>query len=139
MRIGELSQHSGADRGSAHWAAAREEAAALVAAYGWMVDPASVGLDLVADALSALRSLQVTEPLDQIDKYADLARSLAHVEVASIIAGDDPARRMELVVVGTVLGEALFAALRLLAHQHESAVQLGYDPTECPPRGQETG
>lgn len=121
------------DRDSAGWAEARERASALVAERGWMVNPDAVGLDLVADALSALRSLEVVELLEQVDRYADLAQSLARVEVAGVIARDDPARRMELVVLGTVLGEALFAALRLLAHQHESAVQLGYHPTESPP------
>jgi len=35
---------------------------------------------------------------------------------------------VELVVVGTVLGEALFAALRLLAQEHASAVRMGTGP-----------
>jgi DNA-binding transcriptional MerR regulator len=121
------------DRGNPEWAAARAEATALVARRGWLVDPECGPLDLVADALSAMRSLEVTELLDRVDEYADRAQELAHVEVASVIARDDPARRLELVVLGTVLGEALFAALRLLAHQHESAVQLGYDLAESPP------
>jgi DNA-binding transcriptional MerR regulator len=121
------------DRDSAEWAAARETASALVVRHDWMVSTESVGLDLVADVISALRSLGVAEAIEQLDRYADLAQSLAAFEVAGVIARDDPARRMELVVIGTVLGEALFAALRLLAHQHESAVQLGYHPTENPP------
>jgi DNA-binding transcriptional MerR regulator len=127
------------DRDSAEWAEARKAVSELVVERGWMVNPESVGLDLVADAISALRSLEVAELLDQVGAYADLAQSLAHLEVAGVIARDDPARRMELVVIGTVLGEALFAALRLLAHQHESAVQLGYHPTENPPGPATTG
>jgi hypothetical protein len=50
------------------------------------------------------------------------------MEVRSVLARPDPAARLELVVLGTVLGEALFSALRMLAHQHESARQLGVTP-----------
>jgi hypothetical protein len=36
----------------------------------------------------------------------------------------DPASRLELVVLGTVLSESVLNTLRMLAHQHESARQL---------------
>ena len=46
----------------------------------------------------------------------------------AVVARGDPARMVELVIVGTVLGEALFGALRLLAQEHASAVRLGLAP-----------
>jgi DNA-binding transcriptional MerR regulator len=114
------------DRDNANWAAAREEADRLVVDRGWLVNPESVGFDLLADALAALHTLDAVELLENLDSYVDAARELAAMEVSAVLKRAEPARRMELVVVGTVLGEALFSALRLLAHQHESAVQLGY-------------
>jgi len=47
------------------------------------------------------------------------------VEVDNVIARGEAVRMLELVVLGTVLGEALFASLRLLAHEHASMVRLG--------------
>ena len=49
----------------------------------------------------------------------------SRVEVERVLSRQDPIGRLELLALGTVLGEALFNALRLLAHEHESAVQLG--------------
>jgi DNA-binding transcriptional MerR regulator len=113
------------DRSGASWAAARDRAAQLVADRGWMVAPDGAALDQLADALAAMESVQATELIDGIAEYADTAQRLAAFEVRQVVARSDPASRMELVVVGTVLGESLFAALRLLAHEHESAVALG--------------
>jgi len=114
------------DLDNPQWTAAREQAARLVAARGWLVHPESPSLDLLADALSALTTLEMTAILDHLDTYAGLAQALASTEVGYVLQDPDEVRRLELVVLGTVLGEALFGALRLLAHQHESAVQLGF-------------
>lgn len=104
--------------------AARARAEEFVAGRGWHVHPESSSLDLLADALAALEALEVTTMLDNLDTYATLAQELAAAEVGSVLGKPDDAQRLELVVLGTVLGERLFSALRLLAHQHESAVQL---------------
>jgi DNA-binding transcriptional MerR regulator len=113
------------DRGTAEWQAAKERVTALIAERGWLVHPESPEIDLVADALAAGGSLGVSELFDNLGQYADSAASLAAAEVGTVLARPDPASRMELVVLGTVLGEALFSALRMLAHQHESKRQLG--------------
>jgi DNA-binding transcriptional MerR regulator len=112
------------DRSGAPWKAARERAARLVADRGWRVEPTATALDQLADALAAIGSVRAGELIDGIDVYADTAQRLAAFEVARVVARPDPTSRMELVVVGTVLGGSLFAALRLLAHEHESAVAL---------------
>ncbi len=112
------------DRSSEAWRLARISASEFATARGWRVHPYSPAYDQLADVLFALRSLEVTEILDHIDAYADHAQALARFEVSSVVARQDPTRMLELVVLGTVLGEALFGALRLLAHEHESAAQL---------------
>ncbi|WP_203778599.1 MerR family transcriptional regulator [Paractinoplanes rishiriensis] len=115
-------------RESPEWPAARERVVALVEARGWLVHPDSDVIDLVADALSAGDRLGVAEFFHNLEGYADAAVQVAAMEVRSVLARPDPAAQMELVVLGTVLGEALFSALRMLAHQHESARQLGFSP-----------
>jgi len=113
------------DRSTPTWQAARDRVAALIAERRWLIHPESPAIDLVADAIAAADSLGVEELLDKLGDYADTANHLAAVEVRAVLDRPDPASRMELVVLGTVLGEALFSSLRLLAHQHESARQLG--------------
>jgi DNA-binding transcriptional MerR regulator len=113
------------DRGTPGWRQARERVDGLIAERGWLIAPGSPTIDLVADALAACATLNLTEVVDNLDRYADTAASLAATEVRSVLDRPDPAGRMELVVAATVLGEALFGALRMLAHQHESARQLG--------------
>ncbi|GIF17658.1 MerR family transcriptional regulator [Paractinoplanes tereljensis] len=120
------------DRETPEWQAAKQRVLDLIAARGWLVYPLSPSIDLVADALTAAASLGATELFDNLGQYADSAASLAAAEVRTVLERPDPAARMELVVLGTVLGEALFSALRQLAHQHESARQIGIP--EAPPQ-----
>lgn len=113
-----------ADRDTPQWRDARQRVLRLIAERGWLIDPSSTGIDLVADALAASETLQVTEIVDNLSRYADAAQQIAETEVRSVLDRPDPASRLELVVLGTVLGEAVLNALRMLAHQHESARQL---------------
>ena len=115
------------DRENDDWRAARDRVLALIAERGWRIYPESPEIDLVADALAAGVSLGVGELGNHLADYADAAEDVAAMEVRAVLDRQDPAARMELVVLGTVFGEALFNALRLLAHQHESARQLGAD------------
>jgi DNA-binding transcriptional MerR regulator len=114
------------DRESPEWVHAREQVTALIAAREWLVHDDSPAVDLVADALSAGAALGVTELFTNLGGYADAAEAVAKVEVGSVLERQDPAAQLELVVLGTVFGETLLNALRLLAHQHESARQLGH-------------
>jgi DNA-binding transcriptional MerR regulator len=114
------------DRSTPEWAAARTRVEELIAAKKWLVMPGSPEIDRVADALATCLALGVTELVDNLDAYAASAAGIAEMEVAAVLSRRDAAARLELVVLGTVLGEALFGALRMLAHQHESARQLGF-------------
>lgn len=120
------------DRDTDDWRAARAAAGRFVTDRDWLVDPDAIALDQLADVLAALENVDAPEVLDALDAYAASALSLAEVEVAKVVARGDPVRMLELVVLGTVLGEALLSALRLLAHEHASGVRLGVGGTPQP-------
>ncbi len=113
------------DRDTDAWRDARAAADRYVAERGWFVEPMAPARDQLADVIAALRTVNAPEVLDNLDTYAASALSLAEVEVDNVVARGEAVRMLELVVLGTVLGEALFAALRLLAHEHASMVRLG--------------
>jgi DNA-binding transcriptional MerR regulator len=102
------------------WVAARAEVTELAGRRGWRVAPDSPELDRAADAVAALRSLGQHD-LVALDRYADAVEPLARAEVDQVLARREPARMVEGVVCGTILGERLLAALRRLAHQDASA------------------
>jgi hypothetical protein len=52
-----------------------------------------------------------------VDAYAAAAERLAEAEVAVILARPDTESRLQGVVVGSVLGDALLGALRRLAQE----------------------
>jgi len=112
------------DTTDAAWQAARAEVADLVRRRGWQVDPGSPGIDRAADAVRAMRALGQDDLLDSMDAYASAAETVAAKELDLIVARRDPVRMVEGVVAGTVLGEVLLAALRLLAQQDASARRL---------------
>lgn len=107
------------------WRAARAEVEELVRGRGWQVDPASPGIDQAADAIRAMRVLGQDDLLDCVDTYATAAETVAAKELDLVVARRDPAQMVEGVVTGTVLGEVLLTALRLLAEQDASKRRLG--------------
>jgi DNA-binding transcriptional MerR regulator len=111
--------------GDPAWVAARAEVDTLVRRRGWLVEPGSPGLDQAADAIRALRALGQDDLLGCVETYADAAELVAARELEAVVARRDPVGMVEGVVTGTVLGEALLTALRLLAQQDASARRLG--------------
>ena len=104
------------------WQAARARAEAWVRAdLGWQVSPDAPALDRLAGVFLAASRLGAENLLDYLPRYAEAALRVAEVEVPPTLAVTDPAESMTAVVVGTVLGETLLAAVRLLAHEHISA------------------
>jgi DNA-binding transcriptional MerR regulator len=102
------------------WRAARAEVEELVRRRGWQVDPGSPGIDQAADAVRAMRALGQDDLLDCMETYASAAETVAAKELDVVVARRDPASMVEGVVTGTVLGEVLLTALRLLAQQDAS-------------------
>ncbi|MBT2527212.1 MerR family transcriptional regulator [Streptomyces sp. ISL-99] len=101
--------------------AARAEVDALMARRGWQVDPDHPAADALAAALAALGRLGHGGFARVLDDYADAAQAVARADlgyVAGRAAMDD---LVESVVIGTVLGDAVFIALRRLAQVDESA------------------
>lgn len=109
------------DRDDPEFRAARAEVEALARARGWLVEKDARALDQAADAIRTLRALGQDDLIDLQDAYADAAQMVAEREWAAVVARRDPARMVEAVVVGTVLGETLFNAFRLLAQESTSA------------------
>jgi len=110
------------DRSSAAWIQARATAAAMVAERGWHVHPEAPALDQLADALEALHGLGQEDILTLLPVYAQTADALAGPEVELVTRRPDRAGMVEAVVTGTVLGEAVFNALRRLAQEHHSSL-----------------
>ncbi|WP_336321629.1 MerR family transcriptional regulator [Streptomyces lavendofoliae] len=104
---------------------ARSAVAGLLARHGWRVDVKSPQAEALAGALAALQRVGHGAFLEMLDDYADAAERVARADLAYVARN---ARREDLVesaVVGTVLGDAVLAALRRLAHVDASARAYG--------------
>lgn len=100
---------------------ARDEVAELLERRGWHVEEESTAGESLAGVLVALRRAGHGGFTELLDVYADAAEPVARADldyVARRVARED---LVESVVVGTVLGEAMFGALRRLAHVDASA------------------
>ncbi|MFE7412849.1 MerR family transcriptional regulator [Streptomyces laurentii] len=109
--------HDGAAGGQTEGsrAAARKAVAELIARRGWRSHPLSPAGEALAVALAALEDVGHGSFVEVLDDYADAAEGVARADldyVARNVARED---LVESVVVGTVLGDAVFAALRRLA------------------------
>jgi hypothetical protein len=94
---------------------------------GWDVAPDSPGRDELAVALSTLRRLGWPNADARLFiRYAKAADRLASFEVGRTTPpGSTRTETMERVVIGTVVFEAVFSALRRLAHERHSAARFG--------------
>jgi len=112
------------DRTDPAWIAARDEVVAAVRERGWSCEESSPYLDRAADAVHAMHQLGQDDLLSAMPTYFETAERLATVEVDTVIRRGEASRMVEGVVTGTILGEALLAAIRRLAHQHVSITRL---------------
>jgi DNA-binding transcriptional MerR regulator len=117
-----ISPATGTPRESPAWQDARDRAADLIRRRGWRVKPDAPALDWLADVIAALLALDQPGIVGKLDAYADSAQQLAAVDIAVVAeAPGTPAARVETAVIGTVLGEAMFNAVRRLAQEDASA------------------
>lgn len=87
----------------------------LTGRHGLPDDPAIPYLREIADVLTAFESLGQADLAARIaDTYAEAAKQVAAVDIEAI-SGLDRENTAVAMITGTVLGEALFAALRRLA------------------------
>ncbi len=93
----------------------------LVAKMGWDVNEAAPARRSLADAIVTLRELGWDVSVDDLVRYARTVDDLAAEEVASVPEHGSRGQIVEHLVIGTVLFEAILAALRHLAQEHHSA------------------
>jgi DNA-binding transcriptional MerR regulator len=109
---------------------AREEVAELLERRGWRVEARSPAGEALAGVLAALRRAGHGGFCELLDDYASAAEPVARADLDYVgrrVARED---LVESVVVGTVLGEAMFGALRRLAHVDASARAYGGEQGE---------
>ncbi len=110
-------------------ASARAAVADLISRRGWRTHESNPAAADLSEALAALARLGHGAFADLLDTYADAAEQVARADLRYVdrqVAVED---MVEGVVIGTVLGEAVFSALRRLAHVDASARLYGTDLT----------
>ncbi|MCD9900100.1 MerR family transcriptional regulator [Streptomyces sp. MT29] len=99
---------------------AREEVAALVGRRGWQVSEGTTAAESLAGVIAALRRVGHGGLVGLLEVYADAARRSPAADLDYVQRQAAREELVESVVVGTVLGEAMFGALRRLAHEDVS-------------------
>ncbi|MEO5921111.1 MAG: MerR family transcriptional regulator [Pseudolysinimonas sp.] len=98
----------------------QRDLAALVAERGWTVDPVNPGWALAARVIDDYAALGREDLLTTLPVYAQAAELIAAADLQTVADSRDRAQMTETVVVGTVLGDSLFAGLRRMAHENVS-------------------
>ncbi|MFF7020040.1 MerR family transcriptional regulator [Streptomyces klenkii] len=118
------------ERDDTESAAAHAVVADLISRRGWQAhESAPAAVDL-SKAIAARARLGHEAFVEVLDDYADAAEQIARADLAYVDRRVAVEGMVESVVIGTVLGEAVFSALRRLAHVDASAKLYG---TEGPP------
>jgi DNA-binding transcriptional MerR regulator len=89
--------------------------------HDWRVSPNAPARRAVAEVLDAMRQLGMHELLGHLDDYAALAGEVARVDLATVRTEANPAAMVYSAVIGAILGDVLFAGLRRMAQESESA------------------
>jgi len=115
-------------------AAAQAVVADLVSRRGWRTHESNPAAADLSNALAAMGRLGHRAFFDVLDDYADAAEQVARADLEYVDRRVAAEGMVEAVVVGTVLGEVVFNALRRLAHVDASAKLYGTDR----PQGRKT-
>jgi DNA-binding transcriptional MerR regulator len=118
-----LARHLDCDLPTDALAGALDEIDRFLADLGWSISSEAPGRRELAEALVTLRRLGWRVDARAFGRYARSAERLAAWELTQTPAGIDRERTVESVVVGTVVFEAVFDALRRLAQEHHSAAR----------------
>ena len=95
--------------------------AQLCASRGWGVYRNNPGLAMAARVIDTYAELGVDLITDAVlEQYAQAADLVAAADLEAVASAHDEAQMTSVVVVGTVLGDALFAGLRRIAQEAES-------------------
>ncbi|MFF0752223.1 MerR family transcriptional regulator [Streptomyces sp. NPDC004267] len=96
--------------------AARAKVAALIDRRGWRTEPEAPASEALAFALAALDDAGHGGFADLVDDYAEAAERVAHADLDWVARNVVREELVESVVIGTVMGDAVFSALRRMAH-----------------------
>ncbi len=121
------------------WQAAAREVDAFLDQVGWPTRPDSTARKRLVDALLDLRSHEPDLPVTAFFPYVRAAGEMAQNEVAHVMGALEagPAQAVDAVIMGTVLWEPVFTALRRIAHEQLSRRVLGSSQPKKPgPEGQ---
>jgi DNA-binding transcriptional MerR regulator len=113
------------DRADQAWQRAKDEMKVLLAGQGWRVNPGSPALSSLIGTVAALHQLGQDDYLELLPRYAEAAEALAIDEVGAIARRPDTESMAEGVVIWSILGDSLLAALRRLAQENESSKIFG--------------
>lgn len=111
-------------------ATAQAAVAELVARRGWRTHESNPAAADLSRALAAMDRVGHGAFTELLDEYADAAEMVARADLGYVdqrVAVEDV---VESVVIGTVLGEAVFSAMRRMAHVDASARLYGADGPE---------
>ncbi|MFD3943941.1 MerR family transcriptional regulator [Streptomyces sp. NPDC058579] len=104
---------------------ARAAVADLIERRGWRTDEASPAAEALAVALATLTEVGHGGFAEVLDAYAGAAEQVAGADLEYVARNVERDELVESVVVGTVLGDAIFAALRRMAHVDASRKMFG--------------
>jgi len=117
--------------------AAFAEVDALSATRGWAIDAHNPGRPIAARVVETYRAMGHDALIAGLGAYADAADIVAAADLGAVASVSDRAAKIETVVVGTVLGDTLFAGLRRMAQQSLSqkqylaSTETADVPTDC--------
>ncbi|MBB5632329.1 DNA-binding transcriptional MerR regulator [Cryobacterium mesophilum] len=100
---------------------AQERVMALVNGSGWAVTPGNPGIELAARALDGLSTIGFTPSDEFLAGYATACLGIAQADLGALTTRDSPELVLELMVVGTVMGDVLMSGLRRLAQESTAA------------------
>ncbi|WP_017241707.1 MerR family transcriptional regulator [Streptomyces sp. SS] len=95
---------------------ARRKVDELITARGWHTVPSNLASEALATALAALDEVGHGAFIEVLDVYADAAELVARADLDYVARNVAREELVESTVVGTVLGDAIFSALRRMAH-----------------------
>jgi DNA-binding transcriptional MerR regulator len=92
---------------------------------GWRYSPDNPGVAAAARVLTTFEAVGQRDDRGWFRRYADAALTAAEADLDEVETRDGRDARVETVVVGTVLGDVLFAALRRVAQEHVTSLRYG--------------
>lgn len=114
--------------------AARARVDGVIRANNWSVSYRNPGRIAAANVVDAFVGSGHDGLLDLLDRYAGAALEVAQADLDAVAKQPDVSAMAETVVTGTVLGDALFAALRRIAQEHVTSERYPVPGRDARPR-----